>query len=199
MKNNSNKSREQLEVLMEDYKITNEKIEQFMRNQFNHLNTAFLLIGGFFAFIYASSSGDTYPNLDKIVWLPLFVALICGLLLYHYQRIMGLQGYKISLENAINEHLGQPTLLYGYIGMNEMVKKNPFQTFNLFIYIAVYLFISGASYVITGDFLWSLIHLLVLVGLLIMSTKILSFSKEFYKISQDIRTGKIKVEDYDKR
>ena len=180
---------QKIEVLIEEYKLTNEKIEQFIRNQHQYLNTALIIIGGLLFF--GLSKGTEYLN-----YLPILTGLIIGFIGFHFQRTIGLQGYKIYLEKSINNILQENVICYAQIDLEFMVKKNRFSYFNLLIYIALYVMISLIAYNVNPNFesklLWIWIYIGLFVIIVIAAFPILGYAKKVTGMAQKI--NQIEVE-----
>ncbi|MEM6687067.1 MAG: hypothetical protein AAF617_14900 [Bacteroidota bacterium] len=174
---------DKIEILVEEYKLTNEKIEQFIRNQHQYLNTALIVIGGFLFFVL--TKGIVY-----IKFLPIITALILGFVGYHYQRTIGIQGYKIYLEKSINKILKENVICYAQIGMKQMVYKNIFGAFNLLIYIGFYAIITYITYDSLPETenvaLWLSIYIILFGVLIFAGSQIIGYAKEVTKRALEI-------------
>lgn len=166
---------EKLYVLIEDFKLTSEKIEQFLRNHHNYLNTSFILVGGFLFFALSgrpsSPEIETPPRIEYLSLLPVLIAVILGIFLYHYQRVMALQGYKKYLEYRINELVDKDsvTISYTTLGVKYMIKDNFFSAYNGIMYGLLYLGSCAFSYINTTQFkeISVTVHALLLLSLAI--------------------------------
>ena len=127
-----------LEILLVEYQLTNVKIEQFISAQFNTLNIILVTIGGFIVFTLSGNKESS--RLEYLKFLPFLILLLLLLLCYHYQRAIGIQGYKKYLEYKINNIVGEDIIFYGHIGMKYMGSTNFFAVGNIIIYVAFYVF-----------------------------------------------------------
>ncbi|PDS26258.1 hypothetical protein [Flavobacterium branchiophilum] len=115
-----------LTVLIDEYKITNERIESFIKTQntfyWQGLAIVFGLLGVF----------RQYK--EVLLALPIVIIIYVGLFLYHYQRCLTNQIYKKNIEDKINQICGEKLLFYTDLAFNKIEKSNKFITFNILSY-----------------------------------------------------------------
>lgn len=123
---------------MEEYKITNSRIETFLSGQrlffFQGLIVVFGLLGVF----------KDYK--EVLLALPIVVIIYVALFLYHFQRSQTNQCYKRRIEDKINDLCGEKLLFYHELGVEKIEKQNRFIFFNIASY-TVLVFISIVAFV----------------------------------------------------
>lgn len=129
-----------LEILLNDYNLTNEKIEQFLRSQVNYFISGNVIVFGILG-IFGSIKKNTDSNyfIEILYLLPIVILTYLGVIMYHYQRVLALQGYKKYLEESINKIAEQKLVFYGKLGMKFLEKENRFVFFNFTSYILLFL------------------------------------------------------------
>lgn len=175
---------------MEEYKLTNSKIEEFLQSQHKYINSLLLLIAGCFVFIFDS---DQTSRLYYLLYLPFVFICIIGVFIYHYKRTMGLQGYKRYLEGEINNELKSKTLFYGELGNKYMIKRDPFSLVNFISYIVIYVGLVGLANTNNPDnYYFTILNISMGLSFLLLTIHVFTFSE---KIEQKaIELGKADLE-----
>lgn len=122
------------QLLFEEYKITNDKIESFLQSQHKYINSLLLLLAGCLVFVYDSK----VPRTEYLLALPMVFLTVFSVFIYHYKRTMALQGYKKYLEYELNKSLTENVLNFGNIGFEIMVKKDILSKVNVVTYLIIY-------------------------------------------------------------
>ncbi|WP_034261067.1 hypothetical protein [Altibacter lentus] len=138
----------QIEILLKEYELINQKIERFVGNQFLYTQGTLALAGGYIFFLIEGTSYfdasqeavvESYNNTKfYIQFLPYVLLTILMGVAYQLQRTLGLQGYKCHLEELINKKAGENLISYAHIGMRYMVKNNVIAWVNSGIYVLLY-------------------------------------------------------------
>jgi len=192
-------SKLKLDILVEEYKIISENIEQFQRVQVNYLISLFLIIGGMIGFYFSKDLNALENKIDYAKefyhLFPLTLAAFISLISYHYRRIIGFQGYKRYLEEQINSELNSNTIFYSLLGLgkSKYLKKpkiNLFLLINWMLYISIYFFsIYIAMYKTDYDYLitvYIIITILLVVGLVISLNRFNNVYNASLKESQEV-------------
>lgn len=126
-----------LKVLLNDYNLTNEKIEQFIRAQVGYFISGNIIVFGILGVFGYSDKALGYTEILYLI--PITLLTYFGTIMYHYQRALALQGYKQYLEEKINSLAGEELIFYGKLGMKYLEKENRFVVFNLLSYGILFL------------------------------------------------------------
>lgn len=126
-----------LKILLNDYNITNEKIEQFIRAQVGYFVSGNVIVFGILGIFGYSDEALGYTEILYLI--PITLLTYFGTIMYHYQRTLALQGYKMYLEEKINSLAGEQLIFYGKLGMRYLEKENRFVVFNLLSYGVLFL------------------------------------------------------------
>jgi len=130
-----------LEILIEEYKLINEKIEQFIRNQLNYFYLILGLLGGIYSFILHKDNASSYLH-----FLLPAIHIICLIAMsYQFQRILVIQGYKKYLECQLNKLAKEHLVFYGHLGMKVMQNNNKLAKSNYILHGLIFLFLFGES------------------------------------------------------
>jgi|GEM_PF-2179422 len=183
------------EILLLEYQLINEKIEQFIGIQFSILNIILLTIGGFLFFIY---SGDNTEHFEHFKYLPFLIILTLFLLGYQYQRVLGLQGYKQYLEVQLNSSINEKVIFYGHLGMKFMGNRNLFSIGNVVMYSVIYLFSIYLACTMppTKIFIGYYIgYAIVSIAYLIFSMMTIGYTNKVETISNFINSFEVQIEN----
>lgn len=125
-KKNLLKIEKRIDVLMEEYKITTERVESFIQ-----INNTFYWQG--LAIVFGLL-GFFKENREVLLALPFLIIIYVGIVLYNLQRTLYNQEYKIYLEKKINKICGEKLLIYTQLGYNKVEISNKFVHFNYLSY-----------------------------------------------------------------
>jgi len=134
-------------VLLEEYKLINIKIEQFLSNQHKYINSVLLIIAAFLVFVFDGEQN----HLEFVFALPFIFLCVFLVFLYHYKRTLALQGYKKYLELCMNNEIGNEILIYGKVGEPEMTKEDMISKFNSGAYLVIYCLLVALGYYVTPE------------------------------------------------
>jgi len=184
-----------LEILLKEYELINQKIEQFISTQFSTLNVLLVILGGFIVF----AINDKSNRQNYLYALPILILMLLMMVGYHYQRVMGLQGYKKYLETQINSFVGEDIVFYGHLGMHFMGNSNPFSLGNVIIYILIYIIsIIFTSKMISNFNNWAYLFYGILAAVyLFMAYPIIRYTNKVYNISTEINSTSTQTESID--
>ena len=130
-----------LTILIEEYKLINDKIEHYLRNQFRMMNIAFVLIGSFLGFAFYPNKEYAELRIQFLNYLPFFILIILSFVAYHYQRTMGFHGYKKYLEEQLNKIAEENIIFYNMeLGLNQMIFHNALSGFILVSFGSCFIF-----------------------------------------------------------
>lgn len=115
-----------LTVLLDEYKITNERIESFLKSQVTFYWQGLAIVFGLLAVF------KDYK--EVLLALPVVIIIYVSLFMYHYQRCMTNQLYKRKIEERINQLCGEKVLFYSELAFNKLEKSNKFVPFNILSY-----------------------------------------------------------------
>jgi hypothetical protein len=111
-----------LDLLIEEYKITTERIESFIKNHRDFYFHGLTIVFGILAL---------FKDFKEIfLILPLIVILYISIFMYNYQRTLTNQEYRIYLENKINDLMGEKLIFYSELAYKKIEKKNRLAKFN---------------------------------------------------------------------
>lgn len=177
--------KEKLNILIEEYKITSDRIEKFLSSQkhffFYGLTIVFGLLGIF------------QDHQEVLLALPIVVFIYVGLFLYHYQRIVISQLYKEKIENKINALCDEKLIFFTELGFRKIEKTNKFIIFNILSYsvliiisiIAFITYFTGTNntvneiFIIATAIVLGILLILFIIALLDMPTKIKKTINEY--------------------
>jgi hypothetical protein len=137
-----------IEILLKEYELINQKIERFVGNQFLYTQGTLALVGGYIVFLiegagsFESGTNDLLVQVEStkfyLQFLPYLMLTILMGIAYQFQRTLGLQGYKQYLEELINKKADENLISYSHIGMHFMVSRILIAKANWLIYILIY-------------------------------------------------------------
>lgn len=114
--------KKKLDLLIEEYKITTERIESFIKNHRDFYFHGLTIVFGILAL---------FKDFKEIfLILPLIVILYISIFMYNYQRTLTNQEYRIYLENKINDLMGEKLIFYSELAYKKIEKKNRLAKFN---------------------------------------------------------------------
>jgi hypothetical protein len=132
------KKERKLSILLNEYNLTNEKIEQFLKAQVGYFISGNFIIFGILG-LFGNSKELLGFSTIILYLIPLTILTYFGTIMYHYQRTLALQGYKQYLERKINEIAGEKLIFYGELGMKYLEKENRFVVFNILSFGVLFL------------------------------------------------------------
>jgi hypothetical protein len=114
--------------LIEEYKIVNIRIDEFVSRQTKIMNLYLVIIGGFLTFLIKIDEDSFILPL-----LPYILMLIMPTFLYHYHRTIILQGYRRHLEKNINIQFKIKPILYSITAKKFLLRNNIFSILNYIV------------------------------------------------------------------
>lgn len=120
-------TQEKLQVLLHEHQNINNKIDQFISDQFKYITTLITLSAGF---IYFSFESENETIKDFIVLLPYLLIIIAPTFLFKFNRVIILHGYRAYLEDKINHHAEEQLMFGARLVKEKLLHKNPFAILN---------------------------------------------------------------------
>lgn len=177
-----------LKVLLEEYKLTNERVENFLSSQSKFYFQGILIVFGLL--------GVFRDYKEVLLGLPLIIIIYVGLFLYHYKRCLTNQEYKRHLEIKINEISGENLIFYTQLGYDKVEKNNKFIRFNIFSYLiliaisitAFVIYFTGTTASVNRYFIIiTALILILLLGMLVLAIR--DIPKQLKTIKESIIPG----------
>ncbi|MEM9679117.1 MAG: hypothetical protein AAF901_02235 [Bacteroidota bacterium] len=128
-----------LDVLLEEYKITNERIESFLKSQITFYWQGLAIVFGLLAVF------KDYK--EVLLALPIVILIYVSLFMYHYQRCITNQLYKRKIEERINALCEDKVLFYSELAFEKLEKSNKFIPFNILSY-SILVIISFIAFIV---------------------------------------------------
>jgi hypothetical protein len=120
----------QIQILLNEYNQSNERIESFQNRQDNILQITLLIIGGTIAFTLLNPIAEEFLIIIPTIPLIVFIQIM-----YHYSRAIANQGYREYLLELINKYLPENShIKYSYVAKEYLLSKNPSAKINTVLF-----------------------------------------------------------------
>jgi hypothetical protein len=114
-------SNHSLQILLNEYNQSNERIETFVNRQDNILQITFALIGASLAFTIVTPVAEEF-----LIIIPLIPLIVYIQIMYHYSRAIANQGYREYILELLNKYLPENEWIkYSFVAKKYLLKTNP--------------------------------------------------------------------------
>lgn len=179
------------EILLNEYNVTNEKIEQFLR-----LQERLIYISLFFAFGSLKVT-EEIEVADILYLLPLALAGLMSFILYYYRRNYLLQGYRSYLEDKINQQCEGDTIFYSKLVKKTGILSDINSVFIFLIFLALYFYLLITVYFkqlhLDGWIFWisACLHVVFLAGGVYSIVTLEKLRRNAIALSEKISKGEL--------
>lgn len=165
-----------IQILLNEYNQSNERIESFLNRQDNILQITLLIIGGAIAFTLQNQIAEEF-----LVIIPFITLIVFVQILYHYSRAISNQGYREYLLEQINKYLPEDSgIKYSYISKFYLLGTNPMAKVNTIFFPFIMIFTIFYSVIMSN---YNILVLSVNIFILILTIYIAFL---FYNFTKDL-------------
>ena len=136
-----------IQILINEYNLSNERIEAFLNRQDTILQISMAILGGAIGF---SILNDIPPKF--YIMIPLIPIILFTHIMYHYTRVIANQGYREYLQIRLNKFLSRENRVYYItVGKEFLLRSNPMTKVNTTLFPSL-IFLSILYSAIMSDF-----------------------------------------------